>query len=315
LETITMTAHFVSPVAVGWTLALLCAAYATCRGDEAVSFVEELDSLTITIGGQPFGKYRWNDEQVRRPYFENLRAPGGLQVTRNNPPREGDAADHATMHPGLWLAFGDISGHDFWRNKAEVKHVGFSERPKTEGNRGGFAALNRYRSGEAVICDETCRIRIVARPASTLIVWDSQFTGPDDFTFGDQEEMGLGVRVATPLAVKNGGQIVNSDGLLNEKQLWGKPADWCEYHGTIGGKAVGILLAPDPKNFRRSWFHARDYGVLVANPFGENAFTKGPKSRITIKDGEILRIRFGILLHSGETDLKAAYADCLHALE
>ena len=295
--------------------AWLAVASSTSRADETIRFAEYLDSLTITIGDQPFAKYRWNDEQVRRPYFENVHAPGGFQVTRNHPPREGDAADHATMHPGLWMAFGDLSGYDFWRNKAEVKHVGFSERPKADGNRGGFAVLNRYRTGDAVVCNETCRIRLIARPASTLILWDSQFTGVDDFYFGDQEEMGLGIRVATPLAVKSGGQIVNSDGLIDEKQIWGKPADWCDYHGTIGGQQVGILLAADPKNFRRSWFHARDYGVLVANPFGQNAFTKGPLSKITVKQGESLRIRFAILIHAGATDLKAAYADSLRAME
>ena len=31
-----------------------------------------------------------------------------------------DLDDHPTMHPGLWLAFGDINGADFWRNKGRV---------------------------------------------------------------------------------------------------------------------------------------------------------------------------------------------------
>jgi hypothetical protein len=57
-------------------------------------------------------------------------------------------------------------------------------------------------------------------PAGYLIDWASEFTGPADFHFGDQEDMGLGVRVATPLAVRNGGRIVNSDGLKDERQVW-----------------------------------------------------------------------------------------------
>ena len=28
------------------------------------------------------------------------------------------------MHPGLWLAFGDLNGIDFWRNKAPVRQSG-----------------------------------------------------------------------------------------------------------------------------------------------------------------------------------------------
>ena len=68
---------------------------------------------------------------------------------------------------------------------------------------------------------------------------------------------------------------------------------------------------PHPENFRRSWFHARDYGLLVANPFGRNAFTGGEKSRIVVKEGETLRLRFGVLVSSERPDLDASYRDYL----
>ena len=71
--------------------------------------------------------------RILRPYFCNVHAPGGIQVTRNHPPVAGqDATDHDTMHPGLWLAFGDINGQDFWRNKGRIEHVRFTEPPKVE---------------------------------------------------------------------------------------------------------------------------------------------------------------------------------------
>jgi hypothetical protein len=50
-----------------------------------------------------------------------LRAPSGVAVTRHHPPIAGsDATDHDTMHPGVWLAFGDLNAQDFWRNKARI---------------------------------------------------------------------------------------------------------------------------------------------------------------------------------------------------
>ena len=123
--------------------------------------------------------------------------------------------------------------------------------------------------------------------------------------------MGFGVRVATPITVKNGGRILNADGLKNESEAWGKQSDWCDYSGVIDGRWAGVTLMPSPANFRRSWFHARDYGLLVANPFGRNAFTNGEKSRVDVRKPNALRIRFGILLHSSEDesrmDLDAAY--------
>lgn len=280
---------------------------AAARAQPAVTFEQRDHALTIQIGGQPFADYVWEDRDVKRPYFARLHAPDGQQVTRNHPPVEDkDATDHAAMHPGLWLAFGDLGGADFWRNKGTVKHVEFVEKPTATKDGGGFAVRNRYLAGDRTVCEEVCRIKILVRPDGTLIDWTSEFTGPEDFTFGDQEEMGLGVRVATPLTVKNGGQILDSAGRKNEKQVWGQPADWCDYGG--------VTLMPDPRNFRRSWFHARDYGVLVANPFGRNAFTKGEKSQVVVRKGETFRLRFGVLVHSGKTDIAAAYREWLAGL-
>lgn len=278
------------------------------RAQSPGSFEQKATSLQIQIGGKPFASYVWQDRSVLLPYFAHVHAPNGNQVTRNHPPVEGkDAADHAAMHPGLWLAFGDLGGADFWRNKGTVKHVEFVEKPKATKDGGRFVVKNRYVAGEKTVCEEVCRINISVRPGGYLIDWTSEFTGPDDFAFGDQEEMGLGVRVATPLTVRNGGQILNSVGSKNEKQGWGKQADWCEYSGEIDGQPVGVTPMPDPKNFRRSWFHARDYSMLVANPFGQNAFTKGEKSKVVVRKGETFRLRFGLLVHSDKVDVAAAY--------
>lgn len=302
---------FAAAIALGFLVA-----WHAARAGEIVSFVPQADSLQINIAAQPFATYVFRDEKILRPYLAHVRAPDGTQLTRNHPPIEGqDAADHDTMHPGIWLAFGDLSGADFWRNKAAVNHVEFVEKPAANAGGGRFAVKNRYVSNDKTICEELCRITIRVRPSGYLIVWDSRFTGPDDFYFGDQEELGLGLRVATPLAVRNGGKMTNSDGLVNEKQIWGKQADWCDYSGTIDGRPLGILLVPDARNFRRSWFHARDYGFLAANPFGRHAFTRGEKSKVTIPKGQSLRLRYAVLIHAGPVDLPAAYRDALLALE
>ena len=136
--------------------------------------------------------------------------------------------------------------------------------------------------------------------------------------FGDQEEMGLGVRVATPIAVQQGGAIVDALGRRNEREVWGNAADWCDYSGTVDGRHAGILTMCDPRNFRPSWHHARDYGALVVNPFGQQAFRKGPASKVVVKPGESFRLRYGVLLHAGPPDaapdLKAAYADFISQL-
>ena len=175
-----------------------------------------------------------------------------------------------------------------------------------------------------IVCREVARFEFLTRPAGYLLVWDSTFTSDKEFYFGDQEEMGLGIRVATPLRVASkrpdnlpagSGTMRDSQGRKNEKEIHGNAADWCDYSGTLDGKHVGMTIFCHPENFRPSWFHARDYGLLEANPFGRHAFHKGDVSKVAVNPGESLRLRYGVLLHSespdSQPDLAAAYQDYL----
>jgi hypothetical protein len=272
-------------------------------------------ALAIHINDKPFARYVWNDPRILRPYFAAVSAPSGQPVTRNHPPISGvDPVDHDAMHPGLWLGFGDISGTDFWRNHGRVQHVEFVEPPTATRSGAMFAVRNRYLAGDRHLCDEVCRIEIRVQADQVLLDWTSEFSGPAEFSFGDQEEMGLGVRVATPLSVRHGGQLVNSVGLKNEQQVWGQPADWCDARGEIEGQIVGIAVLSPPEQFRQPWFHARDYGLLVANPFGRKAFTGGEPSRVVVPKGETFRLRYGIVVYSGPLDVAATYRDWASSL-
>ncbi len=303
---------------------LLAAAPASGAGNlPPLVFEQQQDHLVIRFGERPLATYVLRDDAIPRPYFAHVHAPNAVRVTRNHPPLAGrDATDHATFHPGIWLAFGDLAGHDNWRLKARVVHDGFVQPPQGKPGWGSFAVRNRYlaQAGQQTICSEICRYTIWAQPRGYLLVWDSTFSSDEaDFYFGDQEEMGLGVRVATPLAVKTGGRLLNSDGLRNEAQAWGRQADWCDYSGLVDGQRVGVMIMPAPHNFRRCWFHARDYGFVAANPFGVNAFTRGPKSKVVVARGESLRLRFGLWIYAVQDDdpqhYQAAYRDFLSQLE
>jgi len=281
----------------------------------AFAFESRADRLVITLAGAPFGEFVFRHDKVLRPFFANVRAPGGVQVTRNFPPIAGtDAMDHDTMHPGISLGFGDLSGNDFWRNRAAIRHERFSEAPAVRDGRLTFVTESTMlaESG-AAIGKMVSRFTLTRRPEGVLLVWDTTITpAGDGFHFGDQEEMGFAVRVATPIAEKSGGGIASSTGAKGAKATWGQPAAWCDYSGVIGGQRVGVAIFPDPKNFRPSWWHNRDYGVFVANPFGQKAMKQGEKSIVEVKRGEPFRLRFGALLHStpaeSRLDLPASYA-------
>ncbi|MEX2185359.1 MAG: DUF6807 family protein [Pirellulales bacterium] len=234
----------------------------------------------------------------------------GRQVTRNHPPQDGaDPTDHAAMHPGVWVAFGDLGGEDFWRNKGRVVQRRFVEQPKADGARGSFVAENEYVSKEGrTLCREQSRWTIVAQASGWWLLYDGSFTAAvDGLAFGDQEEMGLGVRMATPLTVSKGGEIRDTAGRKNEKAVWGQQAEWCDYGGKIGGGAndsrrVGVAIVPHGENFRKSWFHVRDYGLMVANPFGRNALARGDRSRIEIPRDKPLRLRYAVFVYDAAAD-------------
>jgi len=301
-------------------LVLVLGGAAAEGADRAVTFEQAPGKVFIKVGGEPFATYVYEDARIPRPYFCDLFAPNGVKVTRNNPPVEGqDATDHDTYHPGLWLAFGDINGNDTWRNKAKVVHLEFTEIPLRTTDGGSFAVQNAYEADGKRFCIEKSRYTVVPRPEGTFLLWETTLSSEEGgLALGDQEEMGLGVRMATPLTVEKGGAMLNSDGLENEDGVWGKQAAWCDYAGTADGKAAGVLLAPHPGSgveagpaLGPAWFHARDYGLLVANHFGRNAFTQGEKSRLLAPQGRTLRLRYGVVVHGDlqrPEDLQAAYA-------
>ncbi len=299
----------------------LCSATSICRADDdgKITFRQQSGKIVICVDDKTIATYVYEDPQILRPYFTGLKAPSGVQVTRHHPPRKGvDADDHATMHPGLWLAFGDISGNDFWRNKSRVKHAGFIREPYVDSKHAGFTVQNQYMANEEIVCEETCKITILSRPAGYLILWNSEFNSDrKSFYFGDQEEMGLGVRLATPIVVKNkkGGRILDDKGNVNEKNIWGKPSLWCDYAGPIDDVFAGVMIMPDPDNFAPCRWHVRDYGFMTANPFGKKAFNLGAPGKVVVNKGKPFCLSFGILLH-GSSDgelinFDAAYKDYL----
>jgi hypothetical protein len=276
------------------------------------------DRLVITHDSKPVAHFVFADTNILRPYFAHVHTPDNIQVTRNHPPVTGvDPVDHPTMHPGIWLAFGNISGQDFWRNKASIRHERFIEPPTTQGNQLKFVTSSRLvSSNQTDLAQLVSRFTLQSTRDGYVLSWNASFSPlVDDFTFGDQEEMGFGIRITTPLSEKNGGTVKNSDGLTGAKNTWGKTAAWCDYSGVLSNRLVGITVMADPNNFRPSWFHCRDYGLIVANPFGQKAFTKiGEPSSVPVKRGRVehFTLRFGAFIHSSPTnqppDLNAAYA-------
>jgi hypothetical protein len=293
------------------------------KGLPRVDFTQKPGKLFITIGGKPFATYVYEDAVISRPHFSDVMTACGIQATRNNPPQEGDPKDHATFHPGIWMSFGDINGHDYWRLKAKVEHEMFVDQPQGGTGKGTFTVRNYYMStdGKDRVLAELVKYTVLVRPAGSLLLINSTYSSDDnDFSFGDQEEMGLGVRVNTKMTVQYGkGHITNAEGLKDGKETWGKASRWIDYSGLVDNRYAGIALLPDPANYRPSWYHSRDYGLVAANFFGRDAMKQGEKSAITIKKGDKFSIGYGVLVYctdaKSRTNIEKAYQDYLTQIE
>ncbi len=279
---------------------------------EALAYaVERRDgSLAITRDGRPVVDYVFRDPKIPRPYFARLHAPDGTPVTRSQPPVKGtDPTDHDTLHPGLWLAFGDLNGVDFWRNRGRIEHVRFAAGPAADARQLSFAVEERYLApGGEEVCRGTSAYGLVAGsslqpplPGTLLLIRAVLRAQGEPLTFGPQHETGLGVRVATPLIVKGGsGSIVGSHGGRNEAGNWGRAGTWWDYAGTAGGRRAGILMLADAGNPRPVWAHARDYGFLAMNPTGPPAkpVDSEPSVPFTVPRDGTLAMTFAVLLHA-----------------
>ena len=118
----------------------------------------------------------------------------------------------------------------------------------------------------------------------------------------------MAIRINEALRLTHGkgkpgtGRIVLSTG-VQDGETWGKAAAWCDYHGPLDGKVVGIALFDHPSNPRHpTWWHVRDYGLFAANPFGAHEFEKKPAGTgdLTIPAGKSLTFKYRFYLHEGD---------------
>jgi hypothetical protein len=277
------------------------------------------DRLVIsTAAGDPVVEYVFADPRIGRPALRDLRAPDGSVVTRPCPPREGiDPLDHATMHPGVMLCFSDLSGHDPWRHKAAVRFVGFDGDPRPGDGRMAFTATIAYLDAPAdgpdvdVVCEERSTITITDREVLgapiRVVDWQAELVAGDaGVTFADVEEMGFGIRLATGLSPRGGGRYLASHGGLDERGVFGRQAEWCDASGTIDGRRCGVTVVDGDGTPRPPFFHARDSGWLLANPFGVHTYSKGPSGAITLPPQGRLRLGMRYLLHGDVADGRLA---------
>ncbi len=249
---------------------------------------------------------------ANKPFFYPILTPEGAHFTRQWPIEDiaTDSHDHP-HHRGLWFTHGAVNGADFWDEKKDAGKTvhTLTKNPISGAVFGGFQATTAWITPKNEhIADDERTVRIFPLPnGDTLFDFDITLTANKvDVVMGDTKEGMFALRLPDALAPskKLGGSMINSRG-QKLTALWGKPAEWVDYWGTIGGKPYGVAMLDGAENLRhpQTW-HARDYGLFAVNPFGLHDFGAGAKGAgdYILPAGKSLTLKYRLVFHHGTTD-------------
>jgi hypothetical protein len=313
---------FFNPVIKSVASLLACA---TMLAAGSVELKRERYRIHINVDSRPFTTYYF-DPAIAKPYLMPLRTSSGVIVTREFPIGNDVSAGNpkaSAFEPHqrpLYFGHGDLDGLDFWQEQVFDKyytdhghqaygHVVFRNIQSSQSRDSAYlrAEFTLNSPHDRVIGQETQEYTFRGDTTTRLI--DCRFTlsatnGPLDI--GDTKEGTFAIRLAPQLSAPYV-HMTNSNGGIGEKEIWGKPADWVDYSGTIDGRHVDVVVFDSPQSFRHpTTWHARAYGLLAANPFGLREFTHDSQKdgSWTVPEGKSVVFCYRVLIHEGSLSPK-----------
>jgi hypothetical protein len=310
-------------VAIGLASAAVMAASVELKRGE--------DQTDVTVGGKPFTTYYFHKD-VAKAFLMPLRTPSGVIVSRPFPVFN-DVSMADRKLPGfephqrpLYFSHGDINGLDFW---SEAVFNSASARPDAKQPAAprpvrayGHMTLMKLEEVKDGPDSGTIRARFSLEDSNNRVLGEETqtytFRGDDrtrtidceyvfyalgnPIVFGDTKEGTFAVRLNAELSTPHD-HMLNSRGAVGEPAIWGKPAEWVNYSGTVSGKTVGVVAFEHPSSFRHpTTWHARAYGLLAANPFAAREFTSDDKQdgSWTVPERKTITFRYRVVIYDGE---------------
>jgi methane monooxygenase PmoA-like len=313
------TLHYLSVVACVAAVPLLCTAPLAAA---SIRLERAPDKISILVDGRPFTDYYFS-ANTAKPYLMPLRAASGVVVTRGFPVVNDVSAGNPqgpSFEPHqrpLYFGHGDVDGLDLWQEPIFDKYY------TDHGHQAyGHMVLKAIEKADAAGDSATIRARFALNSPNNRVIGEETqsfvFRGDGDtrtidcefilyatngpIDIGDTKEGTFAIRLAPELSAPHA-NMLNSTGAVGEKAIWGKPADWVSYSGTVKGKAVSVTIFDSPKSFRHpTTWHARAYGLFAANPFGLREFSGDPSKdgSWTIPEGKSLTFRYRVVIREGE---------------
>ena len=271
--------------------------------------------VDVMIDETLFTSYLWHEPLVRdikKPVLYPIKTSTGTEITRGFPlnPRPGERTDHP-HHIGLCFNYGYVNGYDFWNNSTAIpkdrrkdygtiKHIGIDNLSVTPGQ--GLIVVRESwinPAGEELLSEKT-EFHFIVRGDVRIIDRITTLTATSgDVSMKDTKEGGFGLRVARQLEMPSDEELIltdaqgipstvkkmsnegvtgnyrNSNGVTGD-DVYGTRALWVLLYGKIGNEEESVVMIDHPSNpGHPTYWHARGYGLLLANPLGASAYSNG----------------------------------------
>jgi hypothetical protein len=209
--------------------------------------------------GSEIARYHFSPS-LHRPFIFPVIGPLGRSLTRMGHPHDPESHSH---HNSVWISHHDVSGTDFWSDsgKGKIRHnriIKFEDGDQAC----SIITENQWLSDtNKVLLSETRRVTTMPLDGSEwLMIMDMEFkTDSAAVTLGKTPFGMIGIRMAKTIGVNDGGGTIrNSEGAVNEKEVF--------------------------------WKHVRNDGWM-----GASLTHDGPR---TIEPGKPLHLRYGLYIHS-----------------
>jgi Methane oxygenase PmoA len=276
----------------------------TAKLDEAAKTVR------VEIGGSLFTELVYAGQP--KPVLFPVIGPGGMMMVRQWPMKEaapGEEKDHP-HHKGLWFCHGSVDGVDFWTEKPGCGTIIVRGVPALSAENGTVILQTKeswQKPDGVVVINSATKIQCGLDKEDHFIDYSVTLSAAaGDVVLGDTKEGSMAIRL-NPLFNLKGevakGSAITSEGKTGDA-AWGTNAKWVDYTAPVELGVMGVACFDHPSNLRfpTTW-HARDYGLIAANPFGLHDFQKQPKGAgdYTLKKGAPLTMRYRWLFHRGDT--------------
>jgi hypothetical protein len=281
------------------------------KDEVGLVFDEPAGRMTVLIGGREALVYQFGDS-LDLPHYWPMRSPSGknmlVQKTEPYPhhrsfwfadtvrPEGGDR--DVSFYNALYGGVKTESGAYVPPFRDRIRHASFSRIEARNGLAHIETELVWEMDGGRPVLDERRRLVVHSLGAGEYLL-DLTWTltaslGDVLFTSDDVHYAWPFLRLDTAFSGEKGGKLTSDTGASGQEATNMKPALWIDYSNTVGGIPEGVAVFQWPDGREHRWL-TREYGT-----FGPRRPDDRSGKPFTLKEGESITQRVGVLVHNGD---------------